>query len=267
MKETIFFKQIEKYCLSALRSNDYLSNEIDQYINDYKLIYEQNVDKEKVKILFLICESLLNYKDKEEIDNIIRESHLSERLKKFLSKHLDKSFNKIFTKSEKINTISLKIICNIFEFLLNEFEIDTIEQNLFQFELRDEKEKVKVMIFKYTIELMKVFVNHKQKDNNNEKYSLLIDDFLINLVNYLQKQNNIDDNIKLKDEIYSYIHKNLIKDAIPVPKELTSPPRKIELESGLKSSKKRKRNERVELKQGVKRTRNENDETLTRLKQ
>ena len=216
MNETNFFQRIEEYCLSTLRNYNCLDSEIDKYINEFRLIYERNVDKEKVRLLSLVCESLLNYKDKEKLNDIIKNSYLSDNLKNFLLKRIAKLFDKMFSKqSEDINILASKIACNIFEFLLNEFEIDTTENNLFQFELREVKEPVKVLLFKYLIELMKVFVRQKRKDtrrkrssnnnNNNEKHALLVNDFIDRLVNYLDEQNIVVNGIKLKEETSRYI--------------------------------------------------------------
>ena len=220
MNGTTFFEKTEKYCLNTLRKNNFLSKDIDQYINEYRFIYEGNVDEEKVKMLFLICECLLHNDDEEKLKKIINDFCSSKSFKTLLLNRLclkESLLDKILTQSDSKTILMLKITSNICEFLLNEFKIDMKEKTDNVKGVVD----VKVVLFEYVIELMKVFVEQKRKDiptankqkrrktvkndDDNEKYFTLIDNFINNLAAKCLKNQEIDDVKVIKERAIRYI--------------------------------------------------------------
>ena len=163
-----FFQNIEKHILANYRSNGCLSEEIDQWIEKYKEIYEANLTAEKIKLLSLICESILHFDNKDKLKRLIDKYCSLDEMKAFLQQQLLVSNNQVnWLKGHSKNNemLILKTISNVFEFLLNEFGID--EKDVYYKIQPEGNECVRSVISAYIIEMMKLFYHLVNGDNNN----------------------------------------------------------------------------------------------------
>ena len=165
-----FFQNIEKHILANYRSNGCLSEKIDRWIEKYKEIYEANLTAEKIKLLSLICESILHIDNKDKLKRLIDKYCSLDEMKAFLQQQLLVSNNQVnWLKGQFKNNemLILKTLSNVFEFLLNEFGID--EKDVYKIQ-QEGNECVRSVISAYIIEMMKLFyhlVNHDNNNNNN----------------------------------------------------------------------------------------------------
>ena len=169
-----FFQNIEKHILANYRSNGCLSEKIDRWIEKYKEIYEANLTAEKIKLLSLICESILHIDNKDKLKRLIDKYCSLDEMKAFLQQQLLVSNNQVnWLKGQFKNNemLILKTLSNVFEFLLNEFGID--EKDVYKIQ-QEGNECVRSVISAYIIEMMKLFyhlVNHDNNNNNNNNNS------------------------------------------------------------------------------------------------
>ena len=165
--ETTLFEKLEKHVFAEYRQIGGLNKEIDQCIEKYKKIYEANVEKEKEKLLFLTCESLLQLDDREKLHRLIEKYCSLDEIKTWLQNYIvyNTPLVLISKQSNDEKILVLKTLSNVFEFILNEFGID--ERNVYKIQGK-EKECVKITMTCYVIEMMKLFYNKMYISNSNE---------------------------------------------------------------------------------------------------